>query len=341
MFIPTLENQASDEQQAKWLPLARNFKLLGKCSQTECGHGSNVQGIETVATYDKATQEVVLDSPIVTSQKWWPGGLGKTASHAIVNARLYLEGKDVGVQAVLVQIRSMNDHQPLPGIEVGVLVQRLAFNAVDNEYYPHPSREYADAYAKVLPDGTFVKPKSDKLVYLTMVQVRAYLINVLATNIGAATTICTRFSAARVQGRTPDNKGDFQVLDYQNQEYKLFPLLAISYSLAKMHDSALGVIHNGGSSFGAKLVELHASRRVLRLELPKNLPSIMRRSLFAVQQPGVQFCNVVGSITYEGTFDVLVKPHARYLLKNAGIYTSERGINEVFEPGKELKKKRR
>ncbi|POM78241.1 Peroxisomal acyl-coenzyme A oxidase, partial [Phytophthora palmivora] len=28
MFIPTLENQGTDEQRAKWLPLAKNFKIL-------------------------------------------------------------------------------------------------------------------------------------------------------------------------------------------------------------------------------------------------------------------------------------------------------------------------
>ncbi|POM75384.1 Hypothetical protein PHPALM_7521 [Phytophthora palmivora] len=58
------------------------YKILGAYAQTELGHGSNVQGIETVATYDKATQEFIIDSPTLTSRKWWPGGLGKTANHA-------------------------------------------------------------------------------------------------------------------------------------------------------------------------------------------------------------------------------------------------------------------
>ncbi|KAI9909705.1 hypothetical protein PsorP6_014786 [Peronosclerospora sorghi] len=335
MFIPTLENQASDEQQAKWLPLARKFKIFGAYAQTELGHGSNVQGIETVATYDKATQEFVIDSPTLTSRKWWPGGLGKTANHAIVHARLYLEGKDVGVQAFLVQIRSMEDHQPLPGIEVGDIGPKVGFNAVDNGYCAFhkiriPREQMLMRYAKVLPDGTFVKPKSDKLVYLTMVRVRAYLIQLLATSIGAATTICTRFSAARVQGRTPDNKGEFQVLDYQNQQYKLFPLLAISYaacfagsSLAKMHDSALGLIHNGGSSFGAKLAELHAVSSGLKAWLAEKVSDGIETCRRLCGGHGYSqssnlayiFGDVVGSNTYEGTFDVLVQQHARYLLK--------------------------
>ncbi|EEY69653.1 uncharacterized protein PITG_19253 [Phytophthora infestans T30-4] len=43
MFIPTLENQADDEQQAHWLPLATSYRILGAYAQTELGHGSNVQ----------------------------------------------------------------------------------------------------------------------------------------------------------------------------------------------------------------------------------------------------------------------------------------------------------
>ncbi|RLN27400.1 hypothetical protein BBO99_00009115, partial [Phytophthora kernoviae] len=41
MFIPTLENQGTDEQRAKWLPLAKSYKILGAYAQTELGHGSN------------------------------------------------------------------------------------------------------------------------------------------------------------------------------------------------------------------------------------------------------------------------------------------------------------
>ncbi|GAB9477382.1 Peroxisomal acyl-coenzyme a oxidase, partial [Globisporangium polare] len=222
MFIPTLENQADEEQQKKWLPLAKSYKIFGAYAQTELGHGSNVQGIETTAHYDKVKQEFVINSPTLTSRKWWPGGLGKTANHAIVHARLFLDGKDVGVQAFLVQLRSLKDHTPLPGIEVGDIGPKVGFQSVDNGYAAFhnvriPRENMMMRHAKVLPDGTFVKPKSDKLVYLTMVQVRAYLIQSFGLSLASAATITTRFSAARVQGRTPNGKGEFQVLDYQNQ----------------------------------------------------------------------------------------------------------------------------
>ncbi|OWY93777.1 Peroxisomal acyl-coenzyme A oxidase, partial [Phytophthora megakarya] len=193
-----------------------------------------------------------------------------------------------------------------------------------------PREQMMMRYAKVLPDGTFVKPKSDKLVYLTMVQVRAYLIKTLGSSMGAASTICTRFSAARIQGRTPDNKGEFQVLDYQNQQHKLFPLIAISYaalfagvSLVEMHDSAVDVIKKGGSSFGAMLAELHAVSSGLKAWLAERVSDGIETCRRLCGGHGFTqssnlahlFAEIVGANTYEGTFDVLVQQHARYLLK--------------------------
>lgn len=37
------------------------------------------------------TEEFVIHSPTLTSTKWWPGGLGKTSTHAIVMARLFTQ----------------------------------------------------------------------------------------------------------------------------------------------------------------------------------------------------------------------------------------------------------
>jgi hypothetical protein len=38
-------------------------------AQTELGHGSNVQGLETTATFDPKTDELVIHSPTLTSSK--------------------------------------------------------------------------------------------------------------------------------------------------------------------------------------------------------------------------------------------------------------------------------
>ena len=76
--------------------------------QTEISHGSNVRGMETTATYDRDTETFVLHSGTLGSTKWWPAALGRTATHAIIHARLVLHtGEMVGIKPFFVQLRDL------------------------------------------------------------------------------------------------------------------------------------------------------------------------------------------------------------------------------------------
>ncbi|BBN67551.1 acyl-CoA oxidase 1, partial [Prunus dulcis] len=135
MFVPFIKGSGTEEQQEKWLPLAYKMQIIGCYAQTELGHGSNVQGLETTATFDPKTDEFVLNSPTLTSSKWWPGGLGKAATHTVAFARLITDGKDHGVNGFIVQLRNLDDHLPLPGITVGDIGMKFgngAYNSMDN-----------------------------------------------------------------------------------------------------------------------------------------------------------------------------------------------------------------
>lgn len=69
MFVPAIRGQGTEEQQQKWLPLAYKMQIIGCYAQTELGHGSNVQGLETTATFDPSTDEFIMNSPTLTSSK--------------------------------------------------------------------------------------------------------------------------------------------------------------------------------------------------------------------------------------------------------------------------------
>ncbi|KAF6165355.1 hypothetical protein GIB67_018799 [Kingdonia uniflora] len=75
MFIPAIKGQGTEQQQQKWLALAYKMQIIGCYAQTELGHGSNVQGLETTATFDPKYDEFIINSPTLTSSKWWPEGL--------------------------------------------------------------------------------------------------------------------------------------------------------------------------------------------------------------------------------------------------------------------------
>lgn len=73
------------------------MKIMGTYAQTELGHGSNVQGLETTATFDKEKDEFVIHTPTLTATKWWPGDMGLVSNHAIVFAKLMINNKSYGV----------------------------------------------------------------------------------------------------------------------------------------------------------------------------------------------------------------------------------------------------
>jgi alkylation response protein AidB-like acyl-CoA dehydrogenase len=133
MFIPTLLSQADAEQQAQFLPDALSLRIVGTYAQTELGHGTYVRGLETTATYDARTEQFILHTPTLSATKWWPGGLGATATHAVVMARLFCgQGVDRGPHAFVVQVRDMETHRAMPGVKVGDIGPKLGFGSVDN-----------------------------------------------------------------------------------------------------------------------------------------------------------------------------------------------------------------
>merc|ERR1719440_2316912 len=95
MFLSFIRTQANEEQQERWLGPAQQAQFFGAYAQTELGHGSNLRGLETTATFDKETDEFVIHSPYLTSLKWWPTGI-YCCTHGAVMANLVIDGKSYG-----------------------------------------------------------------------------------------------------------------------------------------------------------------------------------------------------------------------------------------------------
>ncbi|CAA0825413.1 Peroxisomal acyl-coenzyme A oxidase 1 [Striga hermonthica] len=249
MFIPAIKGQGTEEQQQKWLPLAYKMQIIGCYAQTELGHGSNVQGLETTATFDPHTDEFIIHSPTLTSSKWWPGGLGKISTHAVVYARLILDGKDHGVHGFIVQLRSLEDHSSLQGITVGDIGMKFgngAYNTMDNgvlrfDHVRIPRNQMlmrhifiSDAIllvSQVTREGKYKQSDVPRqLVYGTMVYVRQRIVADASCYLSRAVCIATRYSAVRRQFGSQNGGPETQVIDYKTQQSRLFPLLASAYA---------------------------------------------------------------------------------------------------------------
>ncbi|KAJ1726009.1 fatty-acyl coenzyme A oxidase, partial [Coemansia biformis] len=104
LFLGALQGQATPSQLAYWMSKgAMSMQGITGCfGMTELGHGSNLAGLETTATFDPQTDEFVVHSPTLTSTKWWIGGAAQTATHCSVYAQLVVDGKRYGTKTFVV-----------------------------------------------------------------------------------------------------------------------------------------------------------------------------------------------------------------------------------------------
>ncbi|CAE7206475.1 ACX1, partial [Symbiodinium pilosum] len=237
MFIPNIRATFSDEQRAHWLPRAEAWEVVGCYAQTELGHGSNVRGLETTATYVEDADEIEIHSPTLTSTKWWPGALGRTANHAVVYARLIVKGKDLGIHNFMVQIRDMKTHEPLPGVQVGDIGPKIGYNNQDNGFCRFsrvriPRTNMAMRFATLERGGHYASKKERRAAsYSAMTKVRVEITMGSGHVLSKACAIAIRYSAVRHQGFTGKGDGsEMCVLDYTMQQQRLLPLLATSYA---------------------------------------------------------------------------------------------------------------
>ena len=241
MFLITLRDQGNAEQHEKFLKPAQNYEYIGCYAQTELGHGSNVRGLETTATWNKDDKTFTIHSPHLTSSKWWIGSLGRTANHAVVMAQLILEGKSYGPHPFVVQIRDMKTHQPLENIHIGDIGPKFGYNTMDNGFLlfnkvkvPHISM-LARFSSIDLKTNKYTRPASPALVYGTLTWVRSNIVMQAGGVLARGVTIATRYCSVRKQFQDRDapsgELGENQVMNYTMVQIRLLPLLAATYAL--------------------------------------------------------------------------------------------------------------
>ncbi|XP_076061823.1 acyl-CoA oxidase 1 [Oratosquilla oratoria] len=344
MFLPAIMGHGTPEQQALWMGRGWMGEIIGTYAQTELGHGTFLRGLETTATYDPATEEFVLHSPTITSLKWWPGGLGKTANYAVIMAQLYTKGTCHGPHPFIVQLRDEETHASLPGVTVGEIGPRLGMNTNDNGFlqfdnYRIPRDWMLMKHSQVLEDGTYIKPTSDKLAYGTMVFVRVAICFDTCRQLQRAVTIATRYSAVRHQSELVPGEPEPQIIDYQTQQYKVIPQIATVFGL---HFSAQAVWNTYNDVTAdvqqgdlEQLPELHALACGLKALSSTDCTEgidICRLAcgghgyLNSSNLPRI-YTTCTAAITYEGENTVLWLQVARYLMKS---YHEARRGNKVL-----------
>ena len=212
------------------------LKQFGCFGLTELGHGSNVRGIETIATYCPETKEFDLHSPTQTSIKFWIGNLGKSAHMMVVWAQLYTQGKCQGVHAFVIPVRDEIDHNQLPGCEIGDCGLKIGIDGVDNgsirfSHYKVPKTALLNKLGDVTDDGTYVSPiksegKRFGMHIASLTGGRVTISRITNESAQATIKIALRFACARKQTLAPEKA----IIDYPMHQERLFVAYAETFT---------------------------------------------------------------------------------------------------------------
>lgn len=264
LFGGAVENLGTERHHQRYVTDIIDLDLLGCFAMTETGHGSNVQSLETTATYDAETTEFVIHSPTPSARKDYIGGAGEHARVAAVFAQLITAGpgeepESHGVHCFVVPIRD-DDGDDLPGVTTSDCGYKGGLAAVDNgrimfDNVRIPAENLLNRYADVAEDGTYSSPieNSNRRFFTMLGTLIRGRISVAATAGAAgrkALTMATRYGLIRKQFEAPDADDEIIVMDYLGHQRKLLPLIAKSYAIACAQNEITGELHEVQSASG-------------------------------------------------------------------------------------------
>ncbi|EFC38828.1 peroxisomal acyl-CoA oxidase-like protein [Naegleria gruberi] len=239
LFSGTLANLGTDRHH-DLVRQAQTLQVLGCFGMTEKGHGSNVRGIETTATYDPKTQQFIVNTPNPKAMKTWIGG-AQYCHFSVVFAHLIIGGENKGVHVFLVPMRDRNTQKLLPGVYVEDVEYKLGLNGIDNYSFGFnnvriPRTNLLNRYSDVTPEGKYVcKFKTESQHFgATVGELSGGRIVIGAIGNAAAKSclaIAIKYAFARKQFGPP-GKSEISIMEYPSHYTRLMPLLARTFAIA-------------------------------------------------------------------------------------------------------------
>jgi acyl-CoA oxidase len=234
-----IQQLGTSRHHERYLKPTATLDLTGCFAMTEAGHGSNVQQLQTTATYDPEQHEFVIETPVEEARKEYIGNAACHARMAAVFAQLFVDGECHGVHCFAVPIRDEND-QLCEGVRIEDGGEKMGLNGVDNGtiYFDHvrvPREALLNQYGDVSADGRYSSPIEDAdrrffTMLSTLVQGRVCIAAASVSAAKSALTIAVRYGLRRKQFGPPD-EDEVAILDYRTHQRRLMPLLAKTYGL--------------------------------------------------------------------------------------------------------------
>nr|BAH19744.1 AT5G65110 [Arabidopsis thaliana] len=332
-------NLGTKKHRDKYFDGIDNLDYTGCFAMTELHHGSNVQGLQTTATFDPLKDEFVIDTPNDGAIKWWIGNAAVHGKFATVFARLILPThdskgvSDMGVHAFIVPIRDMKTHQTLPGVEIQDCGHKVGLSGVDNGALRFrsvriPRDNLLNRFGDVSRDGTYTSslPTINKRFGATLGELVGGRVGLAYASVGVlkiSATIAIRYSLLRQQFGPP-KQPEVSILDYQSQQHKLMPMLASTYAY---HFATVYLVEKYSEMKKTHDEQLVADVHALSAGLKSYVTSYTAKALSVCREAcgghGYAAVNRFGSLrndhdifqTFEGDNTVLLQQVAADLLK--------------------------
>ena len=237
LFGGSIQKLGTKKHHDQFLKHTGKAKLLGCFAMTETGHGSNVRGVKTTATYDKKTDSIIIHTPGRNDNKEYIGN-ALHSTMASVFAQLIVNGKNEGVHAILVPLRN-EKHELQKGVTVEDNGYKLGLNGVDNgkiwfNQVSVPRENLLNKYGNIKDDGTyFSEIKNPNKRFFTMLgTLVGGRICVARAGLGGAKmalTIAIKHALKRRQFNNSIKVREDLLMDYPTHQLRLTPLVASAF----------------------------------------------------------------------------------------------------------------